>query len=354
MAINPFKSKKQDKFTALDFSHNRINLVHCGVDKGEIALHVWQKQRIPAGVINEGIVDNNSILKVAVNNLLQEASYKPGKLIISPAPGQEFIHRMEISDAAEQDIKEIVLNKLEYHLSLSPDDLYCDHLILKKEKDLWQVLLLAIPNGVLDGYKKIFENSPFSPQVANFQSLALVSLLKHQDNLAEVSLIVNMDVVKSRIVIASENDFFQDRITDLGGDNLSWVFKEEKKGWDEKDKSQMKSALNSEEIKEGSETEKIAQKLKQEIDKAMEEQKNKFSQYPVEKIYLTGGFKLVGLRDYLTERIEVDIAVIEPMEGIKLDMYESTKQQRKFYIKDKNLMSGALGLVASEVLHDAR
>lgn len=354
MPLNFFNSRKS-RFTALDFSHNSLNLVHCGVGTDEIVLYDWRKQRIPAGVINDGIVDNNSILKVAVNNMLQELSYKVGEFIISPAPGQEFIHRMQISDVAEEDIKTVIHNKLEANLSLSPEDVYCDHLVLQEKDDTRAILLLAIPTGVMDGYKKLFKDNSFFPQVANFQSLALVSLLNYQNKLADVSLIINMDTVKTRITIAAEDDFFLDRITELGGDELAWITKDKKKGWNEQDKSRMRSALSTDEIKADSEAEKIAAKIKEEIEKAIAEQKNNFPDRQVANIFLTGGgFKLQGLRDYFADRLNYDIAVIDPLEGIKLEMDESSQEQKRIYIEDKNMMARALGLIASEVLHDER
>ena len=353
MLINPFKSKKTGEFTALDFGHNSLKLVHCKLEKEQIVLRDWQKQRLPAGVINEGIVDNASILKVAVSNLLHNTAYKPGKLLIAPAPGQEFIHRLRLPDIAEENIQEVLDNKLETHLSLSPDDVYSDYLILDEQENCWQILLLAVPGGVLEGYRKLFKNNPFYPQVANFQSLALVSLLRYQNKLNNVSLIVNMDIVKSRLVIADADDFYADIITELGGKDFSWVFKDEQKGWSEEDISSMKRAMNTKTIEEDSQAEKLAENLQEEIEAAIKEQEKKFPGHPVADIYITGGgFRLQGLKDYLEEKLSFDITVIEPMEGIKLDMIESSQNERKLYLEDKNMISTALGLVASEVLHD--
>ena len=353
MPINPFSSKKKSDYTALDFAHNSLNMVHCGVERDKVVLFDWRKQRIPAGVINDGIIDNKSILKEAVNNLLQEFPYKKGRFIISPAPGQEFLHRIQISGVDEENLQTVIHNMLEAHLSLFPKDVYCDHIILDKKEDTWEILLLAIPTGVLDGYKNLFEARSFYPQVANFQSLALISLLSYQNKMADAALILNMDTVNSRVTIAAEGDFFLDRITGLGGEDLAWITKDKKRGWNEEDKSQMKSALNTEKIKDDSEAEKIAVKLKEEIEKALEKQDNKFPEMPVENIYLTGGgFKLQGLRDYLAVRMDYDISLIDPLEDIEVEMNQKSQEQREFYREDKNMMSRALGLVISEVLFD--
>jgi len=353
LSINPFGSNKKNEYTALDFAHNSLNMVHCAVEGEEVVLYDWSKQRIPAGTINDGIIDNQTIIKTAVNNLLEEIPYKKGKFIISPAPGQEFLHRMQISGVEEEDLQDVIHNMLESHLSLFPKDVYCDHVILAKEDDTWDILLLAIPTGVLDGYKNIFADQSFYPQVANFQSLALISLLSYQNKLAEASLILNMDTVNSRVTIAAEGEFFLDKITGLGGEDLAWMTRGNKKGWNKEDRSHMKSALSTDEIEEDSETEKIAVSIKKEIEEAIIQQSNKYPDKPVENIYLTGGgFKLQGLKDYLAARMDYNIALLDPLENIRLDREKNSPGLSKLYRDDKNMMSRALGLVISEVLYD--
>ncbi len=361
LPLNPLKAIKNKRYTAIDFGHHSLKLVQCRAESDKISLLNWEKKRLPPGIINSGRIDNINIVRIAVSSLLRQLSVKTGDLLIAPAPGQEIVSRLEVpgpgKDVLQEEINEIIANRF----NLSPEEVSRDHILLNNSihsedgnEDKKAVLLIAMPRDVLSSYQQVFKNSSISPSVANFQGLALNSLLTYQGLLQETGMIINMGSSFTKIIIASQDDYFREHSIEPAGNHFTEQLLANEAAFARAEEKKVSFDQNSMSIHKFKFRE-LVEKLCSEINRLITVHEKKYPQNPIEKLHLTGGgFKLPGLKDELSDRIERDIQLIEPLKGIKVDVGEMMEEEREMQLKSKDTLSVALGLVASEVLHNER
>jgi len=194
------------------------------------------------------------------------------------------------------------------------------------------------------------------------QELALISLLSYQDNLDESSAIINIGANKTRILIASKDEFYLSRSVEIAGNSYTQVFKNEDNSWEEADELKKRSEFTPEKVEEEQEADfemvvsgfaegdnhqsrmkKLTDDLLVEINRSMEYYRERNPNQQLEKLYLTGGgSKLYGLKEYISEDLGLDILSIDPYEGFKNKNGDSPGEVGR--------MAVASGLVASEVI----
>lgn len=366
MALNPLKKLKGKKYTAIDFGHDSLKVAHCKTSGRDIKLLNWAKRKLPEEAIENGNIEDVNLVVNELKSLLHDSSIRPGRLVFSPAVGQEFVRKHEVPVMPEDELQEALRWEVEEYLNLSPDKVASDFLILQEKEENFEVLLVVIPDSVLNGYLEVFSRLNQTARAANVQELALISLLSDQEKLKNPAMIVNLGKNLTRIVIAREDNFYLSRSVEIGGRHFTRIFKNADNTWAEAEQSKVQSMIEISEEKQeeeaaldidlmvsgmedqtGSETELIglAEELASEIDRSLSYYNNRFSSGEINNIHVTGGgFKLDGLIDYIAGEIEQDIHVIDPLEGMTDRRSQSGSEYKEF-------MAVVMGLVAGEVMH---
>ena len=364
MPKNPLKKLTGVKYTAVDFGHHSLKAVHCKTRGDSVKVLKSGVKTIPYGIIHNGQVDDISMVSSKLENLFNESGIKPGLIIFSPAAGQEFVRKVQVPAMPYNELEEALHWEVQEYLNLPPERVASDFLILNEGEENFEILLALMPLHILDDYKEVFQRIGYRARVANMQELALVSLLSYQDKLDESSAVVNIGANKTRILIASGNEFYLSRSVDIAGYSYTRVFKDEEMSWEEADENKKRSEFNPEKAIEENEEDfemvvsgfadnnneqkrmkKLTDDLLKEISRSLDYYRERNPNKDLKKLFLTGGgSKLYGLSNYLTENLDLEIVKIEPYDKFKLKNNPSSGEEGR--------MAVASGLVASEVIHN--
>jgi len=364
LVFNPLNLIRGKKFTAIDFGHHSIKVAQCRVGGDDITLLGWGDQKLPRGAMENGQVEDISMVAGELKNAMDNSSISPSNIIFSPAVGQEFVRKHDMPRMPEDELEEALRWEVEEYLNLPPERVASDFIILEENEDELEVLLVVLPENVLGGYQKVFNKLNYSARVANVQELALISLLSYQGRMEEPSLVINLGDQMSRIVIAKEDDFYLSRSVEIAGRHFTRVFKNPERTWVEAENAKRKASLPQEQEEDESDMDidmmvnqvesgeegqaellSLAEELVSEINRSLDYYNNRFSEEEISHIYITGGgFRLQGLKEYVDNEVELSLTEIDPVEDIN--------DRRVDYGGSGDTMAVPLGLVASEVLHD--
>ncbi len=361
MPLNPFKFITGTKYTAIDFGHDSLKAAHCRVKGDNIEILQLAKQSLPPAAIKDGRISDISMVAEQAEELFDRNSFKAKNLVYSPAVGQEFVRKHEMPKLPEDELQQALRWEVEEYLNLPPEKVAADYIILHKTEENIEVLLVVLPEQVLDGYQQVFKRLKLTPRVANVQELALISLLSYQSKMSAPSLVINLGKELTRIVIARKDDFYLSRSVEIGGRHFTKIFKQEDISWQKAEQAKKKAELsgdkkeNSEardidlmmsdmelENSKNSELTRLSRELASEIERSIEYYNNRFSQEAISGFYITGGgFRLNGLKPYLQKELEIKLEEIDPL----IDIEDNRSQKG-----NEDLMAVVLGLVAGEVL----
>ena len=364
MPRNPLHKLTGVKYTAVDFGHHSIKAVHCKARGDSVKVLKSGIETIPQGVIHNGQIDDLSLVSSKLEDLFQEAGIKPGLIVFSPAAGQEFVRRVQVPAMPYEELEEALHWEVQEYLNLPPERVASDFLILEEDEENFEILLALMPLHILDDYTEVFERIGYRARVANMQELGLVSLLNYQEKLDESSAIINIGADKTRILIASKDEFYLSRSVDIAGNSYTKIFKEEENSWEEADEAKKRSEFTPEKVEEEGETDfemvvsgfaednnhqsrmkKLTDELLVEINRSMEYYRERNPNKDLNNLYLTGGgSRLYGLKDYIGRQLGLEIINIAP--------YDSFKVKNNTSPGEEGRMAVASGLVASEVIHN--
>lgn len=365
MIFNPLKKLRGKKYTAIDFGHDSLKVVHCRSSGKNIQLLKWGKRKLPDEAIENGQIQNINLVVNELKGLMNNHSIRPGKLLFSPAVGQEFVRKQEIPVMPEDEMQEALQWEVEEYLNLSPGEVASDYLILQEKEQNYDLLLVVLPDKVLEGYQQVFQRMNYTPRTANVQELALISLLAAQEKMNEPTMLVNLGKNLTRIVIAREDNFYLSRSVEIGGRHFTRIFKTADNTWAEAEKSKVQSVIEISEQeaeeepvdidlmvsgidnKNSGEAEllSMAEELTSEMERSLEYYNNRFSGREISDIHITGGgFKLTGLKEYIDKEIDQNIKVIDPLKNIADNRKDKSAEFKEF-------MAVAVGLVTSEVFY---
>lgn len=362
MKYNPLKLIRGTKYTAVDFGHHSLKVIHCKAKADSITLLDHGKINLPRDVIQDGVVEDISLVSRHLDRLISEMGINPGKVLFTSAAGEEFVRKIELPEMPDEELKEALSWEVEEYLNMDPEDVAFDYVKLYKDNNQFNILLVVLPKDVLNGYKEVFNNLNMIPRVAGVQELSLVSLLSYQGEIDKPSAIINIGSEQSRIIIASNDNFFLSRSLEISGNKFTELFIGEEgdmeKAEESKFDAEVKVSENQAEamdldlmlagIDETEHLEKemidLADNLVSELNRSLDYFEELGSGESLSELYITGGtFLLNGLKDYIEKKLEINIIEIEPFKNFKV------KQDN---LDKKIFMAVASGLVAAEVINN--
>jgi len=361
---NPLKKLTGVKYTAVDFGHHSLKAVHCKARGDSVKVLKSGLATIPHGAIHNGQIDDISVVSNKLEDLFNEAGIKPGLIIFSPAAGQEFVRRVQVPAMPYNELEEALHWEVQEYLNLPPERVASDFLILEEDEENFEVLLALMPQHILDDYREVFERIGYRARVANMQELGLISLLNYQGNLDDSSAVINIGANKTRILIASSDEFYLSRSVDIAGNSYTRIFKDEEMSWEEADEAKKRSEFSPDKVEDEEETnfemvvsgfaeennhqtrmKKLTDELLVEINRSMEYYRERNPNKDLEKLYITGGgSRLYGLKDYIAENLGLETVNINPYDRFNVKNSTSPGEEGR--------MAVASGLVASEVIHN--
>ncbi len=308
----------------LDISDYSIEVISLSGSLENPRLLAMGRIILEPGIIKDGEILNEEKLTSSLKNLIKNPKFgkiKTRKFIFSIPESRTFIYILEFpKDLKKKEELEFVKSQVKQTFPYSLKDLYLDFKIFTPldNKHLTgqdkEVLLIAAPKNIVDGYLEIFKSCQLQPLVLEVESESLArSLIKDQK---ETVLIVDIGARTSNFSIFDEKGLRISISNKTAGNKFTQSLAERLKiSLKEAEKLKRKFGLNPE-IEEG----KFFLVLQKDIQlgivwgiRKIEKYFQKKTGKKIEKIILAGGSAMLPyIQEYLAKNLEKEIVIGNP------------------------------------------
>lgn len=166
--------RKQDYF-ALSFSDNQLRLAQAD-KKGR--LRTYLEKDLPPGIIERGAVKKKEELTQVAADFLKSARLKQRFVVIGLPEVRAFTRVLTLPVLPVEELDDAARWESEPLLPFPLEKSYLDWMILERTEKGIRVLVMALPQDLVEGYAKILEGLGFQPVAFEITSLSLARLVE--------------------------------------------------------------------------------------------------------------------------------------------------------------------------------
>ncbi len=300
----------------LDIGHSCIKGVKVAPLRKGAELISYSSLNFHGEVVERGKVVDEAVLANALGELAKDLRPGRARIVAAVSGEQAVIRTIKVPAMAEKELRDALPWAMEEHLPFPVEEASMDFVIrekdgpgVDKDKELLDILVVAVPTEVVESYLRPMRRVGINPCCLDLQPYALVHNYlyfnpQNKENLA----IVDIGASTTDIVIVKEDDVELTRTVSLGGNDFTKAishafnitrpeaeqFKLRQSG---SDGSRLEDCLIS-----------LAEEIGAEISRSMEYFHIQRRGETIDKILLTGGSAYTaGLKKYLTENLNAGL-----------------------------------------------
>lgn len=291
---------------------------------------------------------------MAVKELFRQQNFNPKKvkgLVTGINGSSASVKQITTMEMPTEELESAMTFEARKHIPMDGTDAVIDYQILgsnKLEVDKIDVGLVACTKGVLNNHMELIKDCGLKPGVIDVNPIAVGNAFSFIKDIPDDGLVVLLDIgaISSSLVVYGKGQQFFTRDLPIGGHNfIKEVCDKKEISYTDAQDLLFREGLNS--LKKGSETNQsdvvgIAERTV--FDNLVEDLRRSLRFYGKQtgqsfflKIFLTGGgAETVGLSDFITEKLNIDCAILDP--------FENLDGSEKLSITNKSQFTTALGL----------
>lgn len=346
----PLKFKES---VGIDIGSHSVKLVHLKrLHDGFKLLNYEVKPTVPEGV--EYIPSDLRKDRYApiITGMLRSLKINPKKVnhLVTAIGGDKVsIKQIKTIFLPDDELESALFFEAKKHLAISGGEMVLDFQVLSIEEKTnnMNVLLVATTKDNLRDHTNILQSAELTPHFVDAEALAVANSFALNAFAEEgVFVLLNLGAHKTTMVVYGQNTKFFSRDMDFGGYNFTKdIMKAHDLTWEDAEKYKFEYGLKAPakeantislstlDISEKPTEESIALEVKRSLRYYVKEAGNS----DFRKILLTGGTaKLIGLREYLEENINIPCEIFDPFYNLEMP--------DKFKDKKDPQLSLALGL----------
>lgn len=357
-----FLSKQQ--LTAIDIGAYSIKVVRLINKKNDIELLATGMETLPFETVQQGYIQDISIVAKKLDKIFNDLKYKPGNIIMTVPCENLIIRNIDLPLMAEEELQEAIKWESEEYLPFPVQDAAIDYIVLSRLEEQMKLLLVAVKKDIINNHKSVLEKINLSPKVINVQPMALLSLLQYQTNIDEPLAIIDIGAASTNVTIGDKENIYLARTIDIGGNEFTRLLMEEEElEYQQAEEYKIQNGIG-EKLEEGEEDldlnlvisevaatggssinlRPLAGNLSEEILRSLNYYSMKFRGKEIENVYITGGgSKLKNLHEIITNETGKKIKKIDPY--YKLNISSNIHQLAEEF-------SVVIGLAISEVINN--
>ena len=282
-------------------------------------------RQMKKGIIQDGQVVNKQELANEIGGLLASAKPRPIKskfVVFSIPESKSFIRTIQIPKMTREEAVEAVKWETEANIPVSADKVYLDWQVIESKEKNEEVLVVAVPKEIADGYYESMRLAKLFPLAAEVDVIATIRSLTSEQEV-KTTLIVDVGAdVTSVSVCRNQIPYFTSSLPVSGktftdalqkGLGVSWEKAEELKakyGLGKMQKDDMLYNIYN----------PLLENLAREIEKSLVFYADSIDpNSQVESIILSGGGSLLRyMADYLSKRIKGQVILGSPAKGLEI------------------------------------
>ena len=291
---------------------------------------------------------------MAVKELFRQQNFNPKKvkgLVTGINGSSASVKQITTMEMPTEELESAMTFEARKHIPMDGTDAVIDYQILgsnKLEVDKIDVGLVACTKGVLNNHMELIKDCGLKPGVIDVNPIAVGNAFSFIKDIPDDGLVVLLDIgaISSSLVVYGKGQQFFTRDLPIGGHNFIKEICDKKEiSYTDAQDLLFREGLNS--LKKESETNPsntvgIAERTV--FDNLVEDLRRSLRFYGKQtgqsfflKIFLTGGgAETVGLSDFITEKLNIDCAILDP--------FENLDGSEKLSISNKSQFTTALGL----------
>lgn len=295
--------------------------------KSAVAMSGCNLRPLQKGLIQDGQVIQAEELAKEIRELLKSSQPKPIKtkfVVFSVPETKSFIRTIQIPKMSREEATEAVKWETEANIPVSLDRVYLDWQVIDPSGKNDNVLVVAVPKEVVDGYCKAIFLSGLIPLAVEVDIVATIRSLTSEENNKEPVLIADLGADKTSLAICKNQiPYFSSSIPLCGktftdalqkGLGISYEKAEELKakyGLGKMKKDDMLYNIYN----------PLVENLAMEIDRSINFYSESINtQEKIERVILSGGGSLLReLADYLSLRMGKEVIMGNPATGLGID-----------------------------------
>ncbi|MHB1000605.1 MAG: type IV pilus assembly protein PilM [Armatimonadota bacterium] len=354
-----------ESLIGIDIGSSNIKIVHAEMTKhGSRITHVVSCPT-PLDAVKEGVIVSIPDVASAIQFAMRSAGIKGTSTVTAVSGPGVIVRNVQLPKMSEQVLRKSIRFEAGKYISASIDDSIVEFDILGDAEDgQMNVVLVAAPREMIDSRAITLEQAGLDPLSIDIEAFATLRVLV--ENSPDSSLMGNtiamldMGASHTEINLVSNGNMMLTRTIPISGTSLTHAIRSVE-SCSEEDAEQSKYALDLTPLVDpsgGSASSSSLRAVQQLVDELLREIRRSINYYQsqlpegssdtvIEKIILSGGAaRLKGLLPYTRSRLNVDVALGNPVPGIPGASSSSIDGLNE---EDFPLFSVALGLIAKEM-----
>lgn len=326
-------SSRNDELIAIDISSTGVKLVELAHTRSGYELKAMAVVPLPRDAIVENTVIDSMAVSQALLDALEEAQPSVRKAAISVSGNAVIIKSVSMPTVTEFELETQIEFEADQHVPYDIDDVYLDFQILggdANDESQMDVVLVACKREIVDDYQLVLSEAGLEAKCVDCAVFALenaaemlglvnndVALESFDDEDSQTIGLVNIgaNLMNINILRNGQMAFVRDQF--YGGQNLTEeIQKEHNLGYQAAEEMKKSSFhdVSPEAI------ERFYVGLTSELVRSLDFYAANHAEYPVQKLYLTGGTALIPeIGVELEQRLGIETEVVNPFDKIKIN-----------------------------------
>lgn len=349
--------RAKKNLVGLDIGSSSVKAVELQNRRGTVELVSLGYENLPSDTIVDGqIMELNNVSNV-VSNIFREHQIKTDRVVAGVSGHSVIIKNIVVPQMTEEELEESIDWHAEEHIPFDIADVSLDYEITGRTHDALQVLMAACKRDKIANVKQAIQLAGKQPAIIDVDAFALQNCyeVNYQPAPGQVVALLNIGAATMNINILNGTKSVFTRDVSVGGNQYTGLLQKEL-GLPFEQAEAVKRGLP---LPEGTEEreiqpilETVSDILALEISKTMDFYRAtaEEGESAVQMILISGGgSKLPGLIEYLSQRFEIPVEVLNPFRQIRVDARRFDPDYMREVVPD---MAIAVGLALRGV--DAR
>jgi type IV pilus assembly protein PilM len=338
---------KKPKGFGLEIEDSYIEAFQLKKRKNGLFVESANLRPLKKGIVQDGQVVQAEELAKEIKELLKTSQPKPIKtkfVVFSVPEVKSFIRTIQIPKMSRGEAEEAVKWETEANIPISLEKVYLDWQIINSNEKTDDVLVVAVPKEVIDGYCQAISLSGLVPLAAEVDIIATIRSLTSEENNKESILIADIGADKTSLAICKNQiPYFSSSIPLCGKTFTDALQKGLGISFEKAEELKAKYGLGK--MKEDDMLYNIYKPLVENLAVEIERSIGFYSesiniQEKVDRVIISGGGSLLReLADYLSLRIEKKVTMGNPATRLEI-----SQNMTKNIVRDLSLFSTSIGL----------
>jgi type IV pilus assembly protein PilM len=327
---------KKPKGFGLEIEDGSIKAFQLRGNKGGFPMVSGNLRLLKKGIVQDGEVIQTDELAKEIKELMKYSRPKPIKtkfVVFSVPETKSFIRTIQIPKMSREEAEEAVKWETEANIPVTLDRVYLDWQIISSDEKNDDILVVAVPKEVVDGYCRAISLSGLIPLAVEVDVIATIRSLTSEEDNKQPILIADIGADKTSFAICQNQiPYFSSSIPLCGKTFTDALQKGLGTSYEKAEEYKMKYGLGK--MKKDDMLYNIynplVENLAMEIDRSISFYSESINaQENIEKILVSGGGSLLReLADHLSLRMGKEVVMGNPVAGLKIDKDTAAKVTR--------------------------